>query len=145
MSVHPLHGRALFAVALGSGLGGLARWGVAVLLQVDAGSTWSAPGAAPVATLAVNVTGSLLIGWFAGRVFARHARAPGPMRQLFFMTGFCGGYTTFSIFSLETLTLMQAGRTTHAAVYVGISLLAWLAAVWAGFRLGAQARWGAAR
>lgn len=143
MSVHPLHVRALFAVALGSGLGGLARWWVAVLLQsvAGAGTAWTPLGA----TLAVNVTGSLLIGWFAGRVFARHARAPGPIRQLFFMTGFCGGYTTFSIFSLDTLTLLQSGQVTLAASYVGLSLLGWLAAVWAGFRLGAQARWGAAR
>jgi fluoride exporter len=86
----------------------------------------------PLGTLFVNVTGSFLIGFYAtltspeGRLFASSRR-----RQ-FVMTGVCGGYTTFSMFSLETLRLAQSGHLPAAALNVGISLFAWLAAVWLG-------------
>lgn len=126
------------AVGLGSALGALARWLISDALQVPEGIPWG--------TLLANVTGSLLIGFYAARI------APGgrwhhhsPAFRLFFMTGFCGGYTTFSIFSLETFLLAQAGRTVLAAAYVAGSLVLWLGGVWAGYALGRQARWGAAR
>jgi CrcB protein len=125
-------------VALGSSLGALARWGVA---EVTAG----AAGGWPWATLAANVAGSLLIGILAGMV-ARH-RGPllGLPAQLLLMTGFCGGFTTFSAFSLETLWLVQAGQAGLAIAYVACSVPSWLLAAWAGYRLALQGRWGAAR
>src|SRR5438045_5992034 len=81
-------------VAAGSVLGGVARYLVSVIIQSGPGFPW--------ATLFVNVTGSFIIGFYStlsgpdGRLFAS-AR-----QRQFVMTGFCGGYTTFSTFSLET-------------------------------------------
>ena len=125
-------------VAAGSSLGALARWGVA---EFTAGTA----GAWPWATLAVNVAGSLLIGILAGLV-ARH-RKPfvGLPAQLLLMTGFCGGFTTFSAFGLEALWLVQAGRAGMAIAYVACSVPLWILAAWAGYRLALQGRWGAAR
>ncbi|NHA15869.1 fluoride efflux transporter CrcB [Thioalkalivibrio sp. XN279] len=139
---HP-RSRLYLWVALGSSLGALGRWAVA---EVMAGS--GAPGMAPGwpwGTLTVNVAGSLLIGILAALV-ARH-RAPLSQlpAQLFLMTGFCGAFTTFSAFGLETLWLLQAGRTGMAMAYVACSAPLWIFAAWAGYRLGLQGRWGAAR
>ena len=111
-------------VALGSILGGLARYFVSLALATGAGFPW--------ATLFINVTGSLIIGFYAaltgpdGRVLAR------PEHRQFIMTGFCGGYTTFSTFSLETFRLFHAGAKYTALAYVGASVIGWLTAVWLG-------------
>jgi CrcB protein len=84
------------------------------------------------ATLFVNVVGSFVIGFYAaitgpgGRVMAAT-----PQRQ-FVMTGICGGFTTFSMFSLETLTLFLAGSWQVAVLYIAVSTATWLAAVWLG-------------
>jgi len=113
-------------VALGAALGGMFRYwcyGAAARLI---GETF------PWGTLVVNVAGSAFIGWFAtltgpeGRTLA-----PVSMR-LFVMTGICGGYTTFSTFSLETLRLMQDGEWTQAGANIAASLILCLGGVWAG-------------
>lgn len=119
-------------VAAGTMLGGLARWSVSgfFYLLLETGFPWG--------TLLVNATGSLLIGFYAtlsapdGRLLAS------PLQRHFVMTGFCGGYTTFSIFSLETLQLIQAGQSGLAGAYAGLSVVTWLLAVWAGFVLAAR-------
>jgi fluoride exporter len=114
------------AVALGSALGGLARALCSYLLLAALG-----PGF-PWGTLLVNVLGSALIGLYAtlaapdGRLF------PSPAQSQFVMAGFCGGFTTFSVFSLETLLLVEAGRMAIAALYVACSILLWLFGVWLG-------------
>ena len=130
-----------FAVGLGSALGGAARWLLSDWLQ-------GAPGAGfPWGTLWVNTSGSLLIGLYAGMVAPGATWHHSTGQRLFFMTGFCGGYTTFSFFNLETLWLFQAGRVGFAGMYMAVSVVLWLGAVWAGYAL-AQAlhgRWGAAR
>lgn len=119
------------AVALGTVIGGVLRAIASVAIEGPAG-----PGL-PWATLFVNVTGSFVIGLYAtltgpeGRVF------PGPKQRQFVMTGVCGGYTTFSVFSLEAFQLLDAGHLGAAGVGVGVSVLAWLAAVWAGHTLAA--------
>ena len=140
---HP-RSRLYLWVALGSAAGALARWAVAETMAGGGGATGQAAGW-PWATLAVNVAGSLLIGVLAALV-ARHrgplARLPA---QLFLMTGFCGAFTTFSAFGLETLWLVQAGRPGMAIAYVVCSVPLWLVAAWAGYRLALQGRWGAAR
>jgi CrcB protein len=114
-------------IAIGSALGGLARYGLssAIANWIGAGFPWG--------TLAVNVSGSFVIGFFAtltgpdGRLLV-----PSDARQ-FVLIGLCGGYTTFSSFSLQTLTLAQDGEMGRAALNIGGSVLLCLLAVWLGF------------
>ena len=111
------------AVAAGSVIGSVLRWLVGLALA------WSTPlGGA----LFVNLTGSFAIGFFAGMTAPGGRWFVGPRLRQFFMTGVCGGYTTFSMFSLETLRMLQQGKLVTAALYVALSLIAWLGAVWAG-------------
>lgn len=110
----------------GSALGGLARYWLAILVG------WLLGPAFPWGTLLINVVGSLLIG-LAGS--ATDARMHADFRA-FFMVGVCGGFTTFSSFSLQTLELMQNGRAASALAYVGLSVIVCLAAVWAGWHVG---------
>src|SRR5258705_8231480 len=116
-------------VAAGSVLGGVARYLASLAIQLGPPFPW--------ATLFVNVTGSFIIGFYAalsgpdGRLFAS------AQQRQFVTTGFCGGFTTFSTFSLETFRLFQAGDTRTAlvniAASIGASLLAvWLGHIWAG-------------
>lgn len=81
----------------------------------------------PIKTLAINVAGCLVIGWIAA-VSSRHA-AFGPHLLLFLKVGLCGGFTTFSTFALETADLMKAGHPVAAILYVLLSVLAGVAAV----------------
>jgi CrcB protein len=93
----------------------------------------------PWGTLVINVSGSFVIGFFAtltgpdGRVFA------GSTVRQFVMIGICGGYTTFSSFSLQTLELARAGSWLEAGGNIVLSVVLCLAAVWAGYALGAAA------
>lgn len=122
------------AVGLGSAIGGLARWWISDLLQTAPGSGF------PWGTLWVNVSGSLLIGCYAAWIAPGGRRVHGLRLRLFVMTGLCGGYTTFSVFSLENITLLQLGHYGLAGAYVGASLLLWLGAVWAGYTLASASR-----
>jgi CrcB protein len=123
---------AYLSVALGSALGGCARFGVGDLVAVWAGAAF------PWGTLLINATGSFAIGFFntltdvSGRFYA-----PVRMRQ-FVMVGFCGGYTTFSAFSLETITLIGRHALAAAAGYVIASMVLCLLAVWLGHLLAAR-------
>jgi fluoride exporter len=114
-------------VMLGSALGGGARFFVSGLAAQHVGETF------PFGTLIVNVTGSFVIGFFAaltapdGRVFA------GSDTRQFVMAGLCGGYTTFSSFSLQTLNLARGGETMLAGANIVLSVALCLLAVWAGF------------
>src|SRR5438132_1293952 len=83
----------------------------------------------PWGTLTINIFGSAMIGLFATVV------KPTPWRQ-FLMVGLCGGFTTFSSFSLETLTLLREGHSGRALTYVGLSVLVCLASVWVGHLAG---------
>lgn len=106
------------SVAAGSVIGSVLRWLVGLAL--------------PWGTLFVNLTGSFAIGFFAGMTAPGARWFAGPRMRQFFMTGVCGGYTTFSMFSLETLRMLQQGKLLDAAGYIALSLVAWLGAVWAG-------------
>lgn len=120
------------SVALGSVVGGVARYLASVLFvsQLGDGFPWS--------TLFVNVTGSFIIGFYSvltgpdGRLLAS------PWQRQFVMVGFCGGYTTFSAFSLETLRLVQSGNVPTASLNLGISVVGWLTAVWIGHALATR-------
>jgi fluoride exporter len=117
-------------VATGSVLGGVARYLAALIIQSGPGFPW--------ATLFVNVTGSFIIGFYStlsgpdGRLFAS-AR-----QRQFVMTGFCGGYTTFSTFSLETFRLLAGGVTQTAILNIAVSVVTWLLAVWLGHALASR-------
>ena len=96
---------------------------------------WALADRAPLATLIVNLAGSLLIGWLMARL-AGWEPAVAARAQAFLVVGFCGGFTTFSAFSWQTLEQMQQGRWGVAAANVFLSVVLCLAAVWLGFRLG---------
>ncbi len=117
------------AAALGAALGGAGRFWMSGAAARFFGETF------PWGTLAVNVMGSALLAFFVtltapgGRFFA-----PAPVR-VFVGIGVCGGFTTFSTFSLETLNLVREGEMARAAGNVGANLLFCLAGAWLGFVL----------
>jgi fluoride exporter len=117
-------------VALGGAIGSVARYGCSSLVASWFGETF------PLGTLIINVIGSFVIGFFAtvtgpdGRLLV-----PGDMRQ-FVMVGICGGYTTFSSFSYQTLTLAQDGEFARAGANVVGSVVLCLLAVWLGWAAG---------
>jgi len=118
-------------VALGGALGSVARFWASGVVARQFGETF------PWGTLIVNVAGSFAIGFFA-TVTAPDGRwlvAPGA-RQ-FFMIGICGGYTTFSSFSLQTLDLLKDGEWFYAGWNVLGSVMLCLIAVWLGHVLAA--------
>jgi CrcB protein len=118
-------------IGLGSALGGMARFACSNLAVA-----WFGPSF-PWGTLGINVLGSFVIGFFAtltgpdGRLLV-----PGDARQ-FVMVGLCGGYTTFSSFSLQTLNLMQDGEPVRAGLNVGASVVLCLLSVWLGYIIAA--------
>ena len=114
-------------VALGGAVGAAARFAVAQWAAARWGGTF------PWGTFAVNLTGSLAIGLVITLLLARGAD---PTYRLLLVTGFLGGYTTFSAFSIETLALLEARRWEAAALYVGGSVALGLLAAALGLGLG---------
>ena len=124
---------AYFWVAIGGALGSVARYWMNGIVSSKFGETF------PWGTLLINVTGSFLIG-FIGAVASPEGRMDSKARAFatqFVMYGLCGGYTTFSSFSLQTLNLARAGEWLHAGGNVILSVVLCLAAVWLGWLLGA--------
>lgn len=119
------------AVGLGSALGALARFVCTVAMVGLLGPAF------PWGTLAVNVLGSFVIGLYATLTEPDGRLLASPAQRQFVMAGFCGGFTTFSIFSLETLLLVEAQAFGLAGIHVGASLGLWLIFVWIGYRIGA--------
>jgi CrcB protein len=119
-------------VGLGSALGGMGRFWLSGFIARRVGETF------PWGTLTVNVTGSFVIGLLAALVGPDSRLNPrvNPFVFQFFMTGICGGYTTFSSFSLQTLNLVQAGEWLHAGANAALSVLLCLVAVWFGYSAG---------
>jgi CrcB protein len=89
----------------------------------------------PWGTLLINVLGSFVIGLVAGLTLVPERVTWHPDLRIFLMTGVCGGFTTFSSFSLQTLELVQAGEMASAAFYAAGSVLPCLLFTWAGFVL----------
>jgi len=91
----------------------------------------------PWGTILVNVTGSFVIGLFATLTDPEGRWLVSPTFRQFIMVGMCGGYTTFSSFSLQTLSLAREGQYLEAGANVLVSVLFCLLAVWLGHLLGA--------
>ncbi len=120
-------------VALGGALGTVARFGVGDLVVRFSGIPSET---FPWGTLIINVTGSFVIGFFAALTSPVEGRMMvGSNGRQFFMTGICGGYTTFSSFSLQTLNLARGGEWLRAGGNVLGSVTLCLMAVWLGYGL----------
>jgi CrcB protein len=117
-------------VALGSAVGGVARFALASLVQQRAGPNF------PTGTLVVNISGSFLLGLLLR--YALGTQAITPEVRALLTTGFCGGYTTFSTFSYDTMFLLEDGQTMRAGLYVLLSVALSLVGVWLGI-LGGRA------
>jgi len=117
----------LLAIALGGAVGSVARY------LLGRGIQRLTPYAFPFGTLAVNVVGCVIIGVIARQFLNDETR---PVLQASLMVGFCGGFTTFSAFSLETLGLIQAGNWPRAIAYVLASVVLCLGGTALGYRLG---------
>lgn len=113
------------AIVAGGILGSLMRWIVGIVLP-------SSQGGFPWPTLFANVTGCVLIGFYASITGPDGRVLVDPRIRQFVLTGICGGYTTFSGFSVEMLRLVQAGDVRQAALYLVVSVASWLLAVWLG-------------
>jgi CrcB protein len=126
----------LLAVGLGSAIGGVARYSLTRLVQDRTDVAF------PFGTLTVNVLGCLLIG-----IIIQASVSGGRMSdttKLLLTSGFCGGFTTFSTFSYESIELIQNGAWSRAVIYVSVSVIAGLGAVWAGIAM-VKAAFGAPR
>lgn len=119
-----------WAVAVGAAVGGVSRYYLASSLQQRLGASF------PWGTLVVNVTGSLLLGFLIRYALSTPAVSV-EMRALL-TTGFCGGYTTFSTFSFETVALIEEGQYERAGAYVFGSVIFSLIATFCGFILARE-------
>lgn len=123
-------------VMLGGAIGSLARYVVSVLASpISRNLPWG--------TILINVSGSFLIGLF-GTLTLAHGRFPvSENLRLFVMIGVCGGFTTFSSFSLQTLDLLRAGAMTRAALNIALSVVLCVAAVAIGHMIASRLNGGA--
>lgn len=117
---------ALLWIALGGALGSVLR---ALVGHACSGARF------PWGTLLINAAGSLLIGWLMARLGSLEPE-PAARIQSLLVVGFCGGFTTFSTFSWQTLDQMLRGQWLAAALNVLLSVTVCLLTVWLGYRLG---------
>ena len=113
-------------VMAGGALGTGARFWISGFIAERAGESF------PLGTLVVNISGSFVLGLFAGLTDPEGPVLMSPRFRQFFMIGVCGGYTTFSSFSLQTLDLARDGDWMKALLNTGLSFGCCLAAVWLG-------------
>ncbi|MFZ4724707.1 MAG: fluoride efflux transporter CrcB [Paludibacter sp.] len=117
--------RQLLLVGLGGFIGSIARFAVSKL------NVYMHFLAIPLGTLTVNVVGSFIIGIIVG--ISQKSEIISADVRLFLMVGICGGFTTFSSFSVENLMLIQNGQVFSALIYTFLSLFLGLAAVYLGY------------
>lgn len=118
-------------VMIGGAIGTLGRYLISV---------WALPISRdlPWGTILINVTGSFVIGLFGTLTLASGRFPVSENVRLFVMIGLCGGYTTFSSFSLQTLDLLRAGATIRASINIALSVLLCVGAVALGHIVAAQ-------
>lgn len=116
--------RNILLVGLGGGIGSIARY----LCQRALGSWFLNPF--PIGTFVVNISGCLLIGLIHA-IAVKH-NVLNPEWRLLLTTGFCGGFTTFSTFAYENADLLRIGNFFYPAVYISLSVLLGIVAVFAG-------------
>jgi CrcB protein len=116
--------KTLLVIGSGSFLGGIARYLTARVVQNSFASAF------PYGTMVVNLLGCLLIGLVFG--MAERTNLINDEWRLFLTVGFCGGFTTFSTFANENMTLLRDGNFFYFAVYTGLSVFLGLAAVFFG-------------
>lgn len=119
-------------VALGGALGSVGRFWLAGVVIARFGENF------PVATLIVNVSGSFVIGLLGAMGATEGSLLSSPGFRQFFLVGICGGYTTFSAFSLQTLQLAQRREWLFAGGNILLSVALCLIAVWLGWLLGSM-------
>lgn len=114
----------MLLVALGGAIGSVLRYLTSVLVNKYNATVF------PFATLTINIVGCFLVGIFIGYL-QKNDLLESDLKYLL-VTGFCGGYTTFSAFGHENISLMQTGNGALAFVYIASSVIVGLAAVWFG-------------
>jgi fluoride exporter len=117
-------------LGLGGALGTMLRFFVNGVVSRHFGESF------PLGTLVINVTGSFVIGFFAALTEPDGRWLVSPVFRTFFMVGVCGGYTTFSSFSLQTLNLVNDGEWLYAGLNALLSFALCLLAVWLGHAIG---------
>ncbi|HEY3918460.1 MAG TPA: fluoride efflux transporter CrcB [Stellaceae bacterium] len=115
---------AYLSIALGGALGSMARYATGIYVGRWLGTAF------PWATLLINIVGSFLIGAFAESFALRWDASPST--RVFLVVGICGGYTTFSTFSLDIVTLINRGAMLAAGTYIVASVALGVAALYAG-------------
>jgi CrcB protein len=113
-------------IGLGGALGSIGRAWLAIAVARITGPQF------PWGTILINILGSFVIGFFGTLTVSGSRFAASPDARAFVMVGICGGFTTFSSFSLQTLELARDGRLAQAFGNIGLSVVLCLAAVTAG-------------
>jgi fluoride exporter len=124
-------------IAIGGAIGTVSRYWLSGVVARLVGETF------PWGTLLINVTGSLVIGFFATLTGPDGRFMVGTTARQFVMVGICGGFTTFSSFSLQTLDLIRSGATMRALANIIVSVVLCVCAVAAGHLLAAHFNRGA--
>jgi CrcB protein len=119
-------------IAIGGALGSVSRFWISGMVAERVGETF------PWGTVLINITGSFVIGVFAAVTAPEGRWAASPAIRQFVMIGICGGYTTFSSFSLQTLNLLRDRQWLYAGGNVVLSVVLCMVAVWLGYVLGAM-------
>lgn len=119
--------KSVLIVFLGGGIGSIFRYLTSVFTQKYIQQSF------PWATFFVNIVGCLIVGILVG-LFTKQ-QIPNADLKLLFITGFCGGFTTFSAFALENIKLFQSGNSFLALLYIALSLILGVFAVWTGMMI----------